>query len=138
MKRTGILTLILLFGFISTFAQKSNKEDKRPLIKFEETTHDFGKISYKGDGTCEFTFENKGEEPLLLTNVRSSCGCTVPNSWPKTPIKPGEEGTIKVKYNTRIKGPFTKSITVYSNSKNNPIRLTIKGKVVTNENKQNN
>jgi hypothetical protein len=135
MKRTGILVLILLFGFMSASAQKSSNKDKRPVIKFEETTHNFGEISYKGDGTCEFTFENKGKEPLLLTKVRSSCGCTVPNSWPKQPIKPGEEGTIKVKYNTRIRGSFSKSIMIYSNAKNNPVRLVIKGKVVTNKEK---
>ncbi len=135
MKRTGILVLILLLGFMSVSAQKSSNKDKRPVIKFEETTHNFGEIPYKGDGTCEFTFENKGKEPLLLTKVRSSCGCTVPNSWPKQPIKPGDEGTIKVKYNTRIRGSFSKSIMVYSNSKNNPVRLVIKGKVVSNTEK---
>lgn len=132
MKKIGVLVLIALLGSFSTMAQNDNegKEANRPVISFEETTHNYGTIEYKGDGSCEFTFENTGKEPLLLTKVRSSCGCTVPETWPKDPIKPGETGSIQVKYNTRIKGNFTKSIRVYSNAKNSPTRLIIKGKVV--------
>ncbi len=129
-------TLLVIF-FISTlmsFAQqeeiKTNKEDKNhPEIFFEKTTHDYGEMKHRGDGTCEFTFKNTGKQPLLLTNVRSSCGCTTPD-WPKEPIKPGDEGTIKVKYNTIIIGPFQKTIRVYSNAKSSSIVLTIKGKVL--------
>jgi len=137
MKKTGIIALIVLLGTFSAMAQNENdqkaKEDQRPVISFEETTHDYGTIKYKSDGTCEFTFENTGGEPLLLTKVRAACGCTVPETWPKDPIKPGETESIKVKYNTRIKGNFTKSIRVYSNAKNSPTRLIIKGKVVMNK-----
>jgi len=134
MKKIGVLVLTVLLGSFSTMAQNGNeeKEANRPVISFEETTHNYGSIEYKGDGSCEFTFENTGKEPLLLTKVRSSCGCTVPETWPKDPIKPGETGSIKVKYNTRIKGNFTKSIRVYSNANNSPTRLIIKGKVVMN------
>lgn len=135
MRKIGVLVLIGLLASFNTLAQNDNdeKEADRPAISFEETTHDYGKIEYKGDGSCEFTFENTGEEPLLLTKVRAACGCTVPETWPKDPIKPGETGTIKVKYNTRIKGNFSKSIRVYSNAKNSPNRLIIKGKVVMNK-----
>lgn len=137
MKKIGILVLTLLIGSFSSMAQNDDQkgeEAKRPAITFEETTHNYGKIKYKGDGSCEFKFENTGQEPLLLTKVRASCGCTVPKTWPKDPIKPGETEKIKVKYNTRIKGAFSKSIRVYSNAKNSPTRLTIKGKVVLNKN----
>lgn len=135
MRKIGVLVLIGLLASFNTLAQNDNdeKEADRPAISFEETTHDYGKIEYKGDGSCEFTFENTGEEPLLLTKVKAACGCTVPETWPKDPIKPGERGTIKVKYNTRIKGNFSKSIRVYSNAKNSPTRLIIKGKVVMNK-----
>ena len=134
MKKIGILVLAIVLGSMNLMAQNDNggNEDTRPVITFEETTHNFKTIEYKGDGSCEFTFENTGEEPLLLTKVRSSCGCTVPKTWPKKPIKPGETGSITVKYNTRIKGAFSKSIRVYSNAKNSPTTLRIKGKVVTN------
>jgi hypothetical protein len=81
-----------------------------------------------GDGTCEFIFKNTGKDPLVLKNVRSSCGCTIPQ-WPKEPIKKGEQGKIKVRYNTRITGTFSKSISVYSNAGNMPVVLVIKGKV---------
>ena len=135
MKKTGILLITVLLTSFSAIAQndKEEKETSKPVISFEETTHNYGTIEYKGDGECQFTFENTGEEPLLLTKVRSSCGCTVPETWPKDPIKPDKTEKIKVKYNTRIKGSFAKSIRVYSNAKNSPTRLVIKGKVVMNK-----
>jgi len=97
-------------------------------ISFETEDHDFGKIQQGGDGTFEFVFRNTGKEPLVLSNVRSSCGCTVPE-WPKEPIRKGESGVIKVSYNTRITGSFSKSITVYSNAGGEPVVLVIKGTV---------
>jgi hypothetical protein len=97
-------------------------------IQFETTEHDFGTIPEKGDGTFAFVFKNTGKEPLILKNVRSSCGCTIPE-WPKEPIKKGDKGTIKVSYNTRITGSFHKEITVYSNAEGDPVVLLIKGKV---------
>lgn len=141
MKRTGLLFLLIVFTVSSGFAQnsdnKSEEKDTKPVIEFEETTHNYGEINYKGDGTCSFKFENTGQEPLLLTKVRASCGCTTP-SWPKEPIKPSDTATIKVKYNTRLKGNFSKSIRVYSNAKNSPQSLRIKGKVLkeSNSNKE--
>lgn len=97
-------------------------------IEFETTEHDFGTLQQGGDGTFEFVFKNTGKEPLVLSNVRSSCGCTVP-VWPKDPIKKGDKGIIKVSYNTRITGNFSKSITVYSNTGEAPVVLNIRGKV---------
>ncbi|OFX89918.1 MAG: hypothetical protein A2W99_08870 [Bacteroidetes bacterium GWF2_33_16] len=133
--------LFILLTFISisftAYSQeeiKTNKENKElPEIFFEKTVHDYGTIKYESDGTCEFTFKNTGKEPLLLTQVQASCGCTTP-TWPKEPVKPGETGTIVVKYNTKIPGVFSKSVRVYSNAKTNLVTLTIKGSV---ENKVN-
>ena len=65
---------------------------------------------------------------MILSNVKSSCGCTIPE-WTKEPIMPKASGVIKVKYNTTRVGTFQKSITVYSNAKNSPVVLTIKGEV---------
>jgi len=98
------------------------------VIEFETTEHDYGTIPQGSDGTYEFVFKNTGKEPLVLNNVRSSCGCTVPR-WPKEPIKKGDKGAIKVSYNTRITGNFSKTISVYSNSGGVPVVLNIKGKV---------
>ncbi len=106
-----------------------DKNSKSAKIKFSEIVHNYGEIELNGDGTCEFKFTNEGTETLLLSNVRSSCGCTVP-AWPKDPIKKGEQAVIKVKYNTVRAGSFNKSITVYSNGSEQPIILRIKGTVV--------
>lgn len=136
MKNIFVSLILLISISISAFSQeeiKTNKEDKNlPEIFFEKTVHDYGVLKYDGDGTCEFTFKNIGKEPLLLTQVQASCGCTTP-TWPKEPIKPGDKGTIVVKYNTKIPNAFTKSIRVYSNAKTGLVSLTIKGTV---ENKQ--
>lgn len=98
-------------------------------IVFDRMEFDYGDIETGSEGVCVFNFTNTGKEPLMLTNVSASCGCTVP-SWTRDPIKPGEKGEIKVKYNTGIMGPFNKSITVNSNGKPSYYVLRIKGKVV--------
>lgn len=98
------------------------------VISFDSTEHDYGTLPYGGDGTWEFEFRNTGTEPLLLTNVRSSCGCTVPE-WPREPIEQGRKGTIRVSYNTRLSGTFSKSISVFSNASATPVILKIRGKV---------
>lgn len=100
-----------------------------PEIYFEKTVHDFGAISHRGNGTCEFVFTNTGKVPLLLTNASASCGCTVP-SYDKTPIAPGATGKVTVRYDTNRIGGFHKSITITSNAKTNPnVVLYIKGEV---------
>jgi hypothetical protein len=73
-------------------------------------------------------FKNTGKAELILTNCRSSCGCTVP-SWPKDPIPPGKKASIKVKYNTQRIGQINKTITVESNAVNDRVVLKITGNV---------
>jgi hypothetical protein len=137
MKKTsltlGALFIVVILSFGQTNEGTETNEDGA-RIEFNETTHNYGTIEYKGNGNCKFVFENTGNKPLVLNNVRSSCGCTTPR-WPKNkPVNPGETDTINVRYNTGIVGNFTKSIHVYSNAVNkSPIRLTIKGKVVRNK-----
>jgi hypothetical protein len=128
--------LFVVFSLVTLFAatscsqtsQSSSPKSEGAVIEFETLEHNFGTIPYKGDGSFDFIFKNTGKTPLVLSNVRSSCGCTVPE-WPKEPIKKGESGKIKVTYNTRITGSFSKSITVYSNAGEAPVVLIIKGKV---------
>lgn len=109
-----------------------NKQENpnAPEINFEKTVHDYGTITKDGNGNSEFIFTNKGQTPILLTKVRSSCGCTVP-LWPKEPILPSKTGIIKVKYDTKRIGTFSKSITVISNARNSPVVLKIKGNVIS-------
>jgi hypothetical protein len=127
--------LTLSFGLVmlsNACAQTpGGKADKNaPEITFESTEHDFGTLPYEGNGTTDFVFTNSGKEPLVLTNVQSSCGCTTPE-WPREPIKNGQKATIRVKYDTKRAGSFTKSITVTSNAATSPVVLTIKGVVTS-------
>lgn len=104
---------------------------QQPVITFEKHEHDFGKIN-EADGrvTTVFTFKNEGMEPLVLSNVRASCGCTTPK-WPKQPIEPGETGEITVTYNPNGRpGRFTKTVTITSNATEATTRVTIKGEVI--------
>ena len=116
---------MLLGSITTTFAQKPAE------IKFDNLTHNFGKFSEKEPVVkCTFKFTNTGNAPLVIHQAIASCGCTVP-SYTKDPIKPGEKGKIDVTYNGKGKFPghFSKTITVYSNAKNSPVVLTIKGSV---------
>ncbi len=105
-----------------------NNNPNAPDIVFNSTVHDYGTLKQHGDGKCEFLFTNRGNEPLILSNVRSSCGCTVP-TWPREPILPGQSGVIKVKYDTKRIGAINKSIYVTSNAKVSKVTLKIKGKI---------
>jgi hypothetical protein len=105
-------------------------EDKNAAdIVFESEVVDYGTIAHFADGEREFKFKNKGKSPLIITNCQGSCGCTVP-TWPKEAIKPGESGTIKVKYATDRVGIIDKSVTVMSNAKTPSKVLKIKGNVL--------
>jgi hypothetical protein len=110
----------------NTPAETKEKKEKTAEITFDKLVHDYGTI-FEGDpGECEFVFKNTGKEPLVLSNVFSSCGCTIP-SWPKDPIMPGKSSAIKVKYSTSRIGGINKTITVESNageSKRVELRIT--------------
>jgi hypothetical protein len=98
-------------------------------IEFKKEVHDYGTIKYGGNGVCTFEFTNTGTAPLIITKATAPCNCTVPD-YPKEPIPPGGKGVITVKYNTKIAGPITKSITILSNAVNDPSKIIrIKGNV---------
>lgn len=123
MKKTFLLSAMMLICTM-LFAQQ-------PVITFQKTIHDFGKIN-EADGrvTTIFEFKNEGMQPLVLSNVRASCGCTTP-TWTKTPIEPGQTGNITVTYNPNGRpGKFQKTITVTSNATEPTTKLTIKGEVI--------
>lgn len=98
-------------------------------ITFDKDVHDFGTVEYAGNGTYEFKFKNTGKEPLIISDAKGSCGCTVPTYPKNIPIKPGETQVIKVTYDTKRAGNFNKTVTVTSNAKTPSKLLTIKGKV---------
>lgn len=126
MKNFAFLSLLLVLLSGCLFAQDNKKG---AIIKFENSVHDYGTILQGADGVCEFKFTNSGDEPLVLSSVRSSCGCTVP-SYPKDPILPGQSNFIKVSYDTKRIGAISKQITVVSNATEPTIQLSIKGNVL--------
>ncbi len=96
-------------------------------MAFKDPTHDFGTIVEGPDATTEFSFVNKGKEPIIIQKAQPSCGCTVP-SYSNEPVMPGATGTINVAFHTKGKAnAFTKTITVVSNAGTKV--LTIKGSV---------
>ena len=102
-----------------------------PVITFEKTEHDFGKIN-EGDGRVSvvFEFKNEGMAPLILSNVRASCGCTTP-TWTKEPVEPGQTGSITVTYNPNGRpGRFQKTVTITSNATEPTKKVYIKGEVI--------
>jgi len=108
-------------------SKKSAPEETR--IVFAETEYDFGTIKSGEDAIHYFIFSNTGKAPLVILNVRTSCGCMVPE-WPKNPITTGMKDSLRVEYNTKVKGTFNKIITVQSNAVNAMVELRIKGNVV--------
>jgi hypothetical protein len=110
--------LAVLFMTVHTYAQEAAKSAKGPVITFEKKTHDFGDI-YQGDKVQEtYKFTNTGNEPLIITNVQVTCGCTAPK-WPRDPIMPGGKGEITIAFNSAGKsGKQSKTVTIVSNAAN--------------------
>lgn len=104
---------------------------EKPKIFFSNKTIDLGIIPSEKTPcvSVNFIFSNKGKTPLVIYDVKASCGCTVP-TWPKAPIKPDGKSLIKVDFETKKqKGVFTKTIFVESNANEDVILLKLKGKV---------
>ena len=129
---------ILLFFVLSVYTVKAQavKEPEKKSgakIEFVKEVFDYGNVYANSghDGIAEFKFVNTGTEPLVLTNVKAGCGCTLP-FWQKEPVMPGDSGKVILKYNS-IQSPHTinKSAVVSSNAVNNPsVVLRITGTVL--------
>ena len=122
-----ILVLGILVGCSSEPKEHAKKNGRE--LWFEEQLHDYGEILEDSDGNWSFTFKNVGDSAVVINQVRSTCGCTIP-AWPREPIEPGVSGEITVRYNTAQTGTFLKSVLVYSSAANSPVKLQIKGKVI--------
>jgi len=117
------IQLILFIGIISFSVNAQTKEEIKkdytgPVFEFENEVIDYGEIAQNSDGNRVFKFKNIGKSPIIITQVKGSCGCTVPTK-PEEPIMPGETGEINVKYATNRIGPFSKTVT-----------LRVKGRVI--------
>ncbi|MEZ4859511.1 MAG: DUF1573 domain-containing protein [Flavobacteriaceae bacterium] len=127
LKNTFLLMAILIG--VTAFAQESILTEDKGIFSFESTVIDYGTIEYNSDGVRAFTFTNTGTAPIIITQVKGSCGCTVPTK-PEGPIMPGETAEIGVKYATNRVGAFSKTVTVTSNASEPVITLKIKGTVL--------
>jgi len=126
-KYVAILFLVLL----SACSTSVNRNDAS--ISFNKEKHDFGTIQYKKEAACTFEFSNTGKSALVIYDVKSSCGCTVPE-WTKEPIRPGKKGLLKIKYDAAFPGVFHKTVEVTYNGPGSPVSLEITGEVEYPEN----
>ena len=122
------MSAMLVCCLTMALAQQTG-DKKQAQIKFDKTTHNFGKFSESSPKvSCEFTYTNVGDAPLIINQAVASCGCTVPE-YTKAPVMPGQKGKIKVTYNGagRFPGHFKKSITIRTNGAVEMTRLYIEG-----------
>lgn len=122
--------LILSVGilFLGAVAAKAQTPAAQAEMTFQKEVHDYGDIKQGGNGDCAFKFTNTGTAPLIISDAKGSCGCTVPE-WPKNPIKPGESAEIKVHYDSKRVGPINKTVTVTANIEGGTKVIRIKGNV---------
>ena len=117
----NILLFLLLLSPFFSFAQAK--------IDFDEKRHNFGTLAEGPAASFVFSFTNSGDAPLVLSDVKASCGCTTPR-WTAQPIAPGETGEIEVKYATKGRpGRFTKTVQVFTNAAEPLQLLYIEGEV---------
>jgi hypothetical protein len=134
MKISILITIFILIFVVTAFPQADNKKtnnitSEKSQITFSETEYDFGTIKSGDDAKHYFVFSNTGNTPLVILNVRASCGCMA-SEWPKAPVGYGMKDSLKIEYNTKIKGTFNKTISVQSNAVNEIYELRIKGTVI--------
>ena len=117
--RKSWLVLIVLVSAVGIANAQTTVQKEGPIITFDKRSHDFGDVIQGDKVEYVFAFENTGTEPLIITNVEVTCGCTTPKGWPRDPILPGEKGELTVSFNTAGKiGRQNKPIIVISNAIN--------------------
>ncbi len=124
-----VFLFMCLISLSQVQAQNLETAKKTAIIDFETEVLDYGTIPQNSNGMRTFTFTNTGNAPLIISDVKTSCGCTVP-TYSKEAILPGKVGNIKIKYETKKLGSFTKTITVLSNANQARKTFKIKGDVV--------
>ncbi len=132
MKQFFLFTLLIVVVLAcnnSDVAKTEVKEGDTTTVEFENTVFDFGTVIQGEKVSYTFKFKNTGDKPLVVSDVTTSCGCTVA-SYSKEPLSPGSEGYIKITFDTSgRKNNQHKIITVTSNTKPNKTELSIKGVV---------
>lgn len=101
---------------VTAAAERDANSSKFPVLEFDEMEHDFGEIEAKTPVETVFSYKNTGDAPLVITDIKTSCGCTVPEDWSKEPLAPGEAGKFTVKFNGSGANKVSKTITVTANT----------------------
>ncbi|WP_338733374.1 DUF1573 domain-containing protein [Mangrovimonas cancribranchiae] len=102
---------------VAEAAERDANASKFPIMSFDKQEHDFGEIESKTAVETVFKYTNTGEAPLVVTDIKSTCGCTVPKDWSKEPLQPGDSGQFTVKFNGSGRNKVNKTITVTANTK---------------------
>ena len=130
--KTKVIVSLMIFSFfvLCSFNIKKNvkNDTEKAAVEWTSITYNFGKIEKNKPVTASFELKNTSMVPLVINSVKASCGCTVAD-YPKKPLMPGEVSYIKVTYNTKNVGIFSKSITVNTNTAETVTTLFIKGEV---------
>ena len=141
MKKISLIFLITPLLFLNSCKDKAvdkiNKENVQmaterdsqivfPSISFDKTLHDFGEITNGTPVETIFSYTNSGRSPLVVTDIKSTCGCTVPQGWSKSPLMPGESSQFSVKFNGKGANKVSKTITLTTNTENGreQVRIT--------------
>ncbi len=130
----SLVALMTSFSMYLSAQQKAELSTTKPGAEpsfawIKTTEHDFGKIAKGTPVETTFEFTNSGKSPLVISDVKSSCGCTTPD-YSKQPIAPGQKGFVKATFNAASVGVFNKNITINSNANEKSTVLTIKGEVI--------
>lgn len=135
MRKVFFVTMFLFGALTLSFAQTTNSTVKKEVKKVEKSKlvcenpdGNLGTVPQGIPATAVYKLKNTGDTPIVITNVRTSCGCTS-KSYKKEPIKPGETTEIQASYNARNVGPFYKTVTVTTNEGVGPMVFKIRGKV---------
>lgn len=115
-----LMIAALLVSVVSVYAQSATTASTNgPVLTWDKSTHDFGNMVQGDVVEHTFKFTNTGNEPLVITNVQVSCGCTTPKGWPRDPVMPGGKGELTVSFNSAGKmGAQTKPVIIVSNAIN--------------------
>ena len=144
-----IVAVISAFSFTSCKENAAEKIDKEnvtkaaerdaqaivfPTITFDKTEHDFGQIMNGTPVETVFSYTNSGKSPLVVTDIKSTCGCTVPQGWNKEPLMPGASSQFNVKFNGKGANKVSKTITLTTNTEKGKEQVRISAFIVPDPN----
>ncbi|WP_037349020.1 DUF1573 domain-containing protein [Sediminibacter sp. Hel_I_10] len=111
---------------VTAAAERDASSSEYPMISFEEKEHDFGTIANGTPVETKFKYTNTGDSPLVVSNIKSTCGCTVPSDWNRDPLAPGESSEFTVKFNGKGTNQVQKTITLTTNTEKGSETVKIK------------